>query len=245
MAKGASTGHAPVMPAGEKTEAPIAFLEMCIRSPVDCSFDQEPARLVGASARAAAELRLARASAIKLSLAASVRRGGARGQAAPAVIAAFDNALAAAPAASPVAPAAGAAASGPSAPADLDQALSTVNDRVNRVMKMRSDRSLYGVDDYWVAPIASGLAPAGDCEDFALEKRRELIAAGVDARLLYLAIATTSWGEMHAVLVATTKDGDMVLDSLDPRILRWDRTPYRWVARQSAADPVVWLSVGA
>jgi predicted transglutaminase-like cysteine proteinase len=236
------------MPSGQKTEAPVAFLEMCVRSPIDCWFDREPVMLASTSARASAALRLARASAIKLSLAASVRADASRGHAAaPAVLTAFDDAFAAAPGASPVAPqsARGAAASGPSAPADLDRMLATVNDRVNGAMKMRSDRSLYGVDDYWVAPIASGLAPAGDCEDFALEKRRELITAGVDARLLYLAIADTPWGEMHAALVATTRDGDVVLDSLDRRILRWDRTPYRWVARQSADDPVVWVSVGA
>jgi predicted transglutaminase-like cysteine proteinase len=132
---------------------------------------------------------------------------------------------------------------------DLDQrtwdALRRINTRVNRAIRPASDQQVYGVRDWWVAPLSSGLSPYGDCKDYALEKRRELIAAGVPARTLALALADTPWGELHAVLVVDTRQGDYVLDNIDPRIRLWSRTPYLWRSRQSPNDPMVWLAVAA
>lgn len=47
-----------------------------------------------------------------------------------------------------------------------------VNRRVNRAIRFVDDRRQYGRDDVWAAPVGRG---SGDCEDYVLAKRRELI----------------------------------------------------------------------
>jgi predicted transglutaminase-like cysteine proteinase len=83
----------------------------------------------------------------------------------------------------------------------------------------------------------------GDCNKFALEKRRELIALGWPRDALLLATALTEQGEPHLVLVARTSGGDLVLDNRAPRVVDWTRLPYRWIARQSAESPALWVRV--
>jgi predicted transglutaminase-like cysteine proteinase len=121
--------------------------------------------------------------------------------------------------------------------------LRQINTYVNRAIRPASDLDVYGVSDWWVAPLSSGLAPYGDCKDYVLEKRRELIGAGLPPRALSIALVRTAWGESHAVLVVATAQGDLVLDNLSGEIKPWDHTPYAWVARQSSTDPLVWLAV--
>lgn len=53
----------------------------------------------------------------------------------------------------------------------------------------------------------------------------------------------TPRGERHAVLVLATDRGDYVLDSLDPWILPWRQTAYRWLERQVAGERDHWAMV--
>jgi predicted transglutaminase-like cysteine proteinase len=108
--------------------------------------------------------------------------------------------------------------------------LNRVNRSVNRRIRNASDLSNYGQLDYWQAP--SGSSPRGDCEDYVLTKREELIAAGVPATALSIAIVETRWGESHAVLLVAGDTGEVVLDNLSSWISRWDRTDYTWRERQ-------------
>ena len=57
----------------------------------------------------------------------------------------------------------------------------------------------------------------GDCEDFALLKRRKLISAGWPPGALRIAIVLKrpDDDQLHAVLVASTNRGDFVLDIPD------------------------------
>ena len=66
---------------------------------------------------------------------------------------------------------------------------------------------------------------------------------GWSAGSLALAVVKTSWGEGHLVLTVRTDVGDLVLDSLRPAVLPWERTGYRWVMRQSERDPQYWASL--
>ncbi|WP_374469481.1 transglutaminase-like cysteine peptidase [Phenylobacterium sp.] len=111
-----------------------------------------------------------------------------------------------------------------------------VNADVNRALRPQLDAVSYGVPDFWAAPLAESRAPAGDCEDYVLEKRRALIAAGVPRRALAIAIATTPQGEDHAVLVVATGAGDFVLDNLSGQVRRWDEVPYAWRSRQADGE---------
>ena len=121
--------------------------------------------------------------------------------------------------------------------------LNRVNRSVNRRIRNASDLSNYGQLDYWQAP--SGSSPRGDCEDYVLTKREELIAAGVPAGALSIAIVETRWGESHAVLLVAGDTGEVVLDNLSAWISRWDRTDYTWRERQAPGSVFDWVNVAA
>jgi predicted transglutaminase-like cysteine proteinase len=113
---------------------------------------------------------------------------------------------------------------------------------VNRAIGFETDMDQYHVEDYWVAP---GVQPGarGDCEDYALEKRRQLINLGFPAAAMSLAIVSMPQEKTHAVLIVTTTDADYVLDNLSPSIKVWHDTKYPWIIRQGAADDLTWFSL--
>ncbi len=83
----------------------------------------------------------------------------------------------------------------------------------------------------------------GDCNTFALSKRRALIARGWPEETLLLATAYTERGEGHLVLVARTSQGDLVLDNRLAPVVDWAALPYRWVSIQSQKSPALWLQI--
>jgi predicted transglutaminase-like cysteine proteinase len=113
--------------------------------------------------------------------------------------------------------------------------LRQVNRDINRSMRPVRDRAGFG--DTWEIGGTSG-----DCEDFALTKRAHLIALGLPASSLRIALATVG-GEPHAVLIARTHRGDYVLDNLRASILPWRATRQAFTMIQSAADPRIWHRV--
>ena len=85
--------------------------------------------------------------------------------------------------------------------------------------------------------------PRGDCNDYAVTKRHELITRGWPARSILLSEVATAWGEHHLVAVVRTNGGDLVLDNLTGQIMPWSRTPYRWVRIQTPRNPNYWTSI--
>ena len=83
---------------------------------------------------------------------------------------------------------------------------------------------------------------SGECHDYAVSKRHELLDRGWPARALLLSEVVTHSGEHHLVLVVRTKNGDLVLDNLTPQIRPWSRAPYRWV-RIQPTDTRLWATV--
>jgi len=83
----------------------------------------------------------------------------------------------------------------------------------------------------------------GDCNDYAVTKRHELIARGWPARTVLLSEVVTVSGEHHLVTVVRTDSGDLVLDNLTDQIMPWSRTPYRWVRIQMPKNPNYWASI--
>ena len=122
--------------------------------------------------------------------------------------------------------------------------LNMVNRLINGMIRQTSDMVSHGTEDYWDTPLENGEAAVGDCEDYVLEKRRALIARGVPAAALSIAVVTTNQGEGHAVLLVDTNQGEVVLDSLSPSIVSWRDIPYSWVERQVPGQPMIWVRPG-
>jgi predicted transglutaminase-like cysteine proteinase len=115
--------------------------------------------------------------------------------------------------------------------------LRNVNAEVNRgIVPQANTEGLFG-EKWLISP------RAGDCNDYAVTKRHELLARGWPSRSLLLAEVVTSWGEHHLVLVVRTREGDYVLDNLIANIRPWSRTRYQWVKVQSPRAPRFWSTV--
>ncbi|WP_429911171.1 transglutaminase-like cysteine peptidase [Glycocaulis sp.] len=128
---------------------------------------------------------------------------------------------------------------------ELFATLNRINQSINMQIRPREDRELYGVEDHWTLPLTLEGTAEGDCEDYALEKRHALIAAGVPDSALFLAVGYSLATGRHAVLVVSTDQGDYVLDNMTPYILPWADTPYHWTARQMPGDLLSWRHMTA
>ncbi|MER9306060.1 transglutaminase-like cysteine peptidase [Mesorhizobium sp. M0293] len=118
-------------------------------------------------------------------------------------------------------------------------AIVNINNSVNTRIKPRTDMENYGVEEYWAYP-DNGY---GDCEDYALEKRRELMAAGVPAGNLLMTVARQPNGDGHAVLTVRTSLGEFILDNLETKVLSWTDTDYTYLKRQSDQNSGVWVTI--
>jgi predicted transglutaminase-like cysteine proteinase len=116
--------------------------------------------------------------------------------------------------------------------------LDEINRHVNRVIKPATDMELYGVPDYWTIP-----TDKGDCEDYALLKRKILIEKGWPISSLLMTVVRDEKGEGHAILTARLSTGDYVLDNKVDDMKLWSQTPYQYVMRQSYLNPRVWMSL--
>lgn len=115
--------------------------------------------------------------------------------------------------------------------------LSRVNREVNRAIAPRQYVSEKTFDTWRIAP------KAGDCNDYAVSKRHELLARGWPSRTLLLSEVVTPWGEHHLILVVRTDRGNLVLDNLNPQIRHWSRTPYSWVRMPLPDQPSLWATI--
>jgi len=120
--------------------------------------------------------------------------------------------------------------------------LNKVNRMVNRRVISVSDRENYQSADVWALPLSAGNR-RGDCEDYVMEKRHQLLAAGYPMRLLSVALVRTRWGDTHALLLVETDQGTLALDSFSAWINPWWKLDYQWIMRQSPDDPSLWVSV--
>ena len=116
--------------------------------------------------------------------------------------------------------------------------LSTINRNINR--DISPDPSLGPSTEQWkIAP------SSGNCHDYAVTKRHELLERGWPSRSLLLAEVVIPSGEHHLVLVVRTKDSDFVLDNLNANIRPVSLTTYQysWVRVESPFNPRFWNSV--
>lgn len=116
--------------------------------------------------------------------------------------------------------------------------LHAINVSVNAKIAPVSDQDLYGEDEHWAYP-----TDAGDCEDYVLLKKRDLENQGFSADALLITVVLDEKNEGHAILTVTTDVGDYVLDNRVDEILRWNSTSYKFLKRQSHADPLQWVAL--
>ncbi|MGB7286680.1 MAG: transglutaminase-like cysteine peptidase, partial [Salaquimonas sp.] len=112
------------------------------------------------------------------------------------------------------------------------------NNRANKSIIPVTDMDYYGTEEYWVMPKSHG-----DCEDFALMKRKELLSKGWPASSLLITVVRQPNGDGHAVLTVRTNRADYVLDNLNGEILQWDQTDYTYIKRQTPRHSGIWQSI--
>jgi predicted transglutaminase-like cysteine proteinase len=125
---------------------------------------------------------------------------------------------------------------------ELSEENSELLKRVNHSVNMSIIPVLksYGPDlqDGWA------IAPEmGDCNDYAVTKRHQLIESGLPSKALRLSVVKTASGIGHLVLVVVTTKGDIVMDNLTESIDPWQGTGYHWLKIQSATDSRFWYEV--
>jgi predicted transglutaminase-like cysteine proteinase len=116
--------------------------------------------------------------------------------------------------------------------------LETINRLVNTAITPATDLELYGREEYWTLPTDSG-----DCEDYALLKRKMLIERGWPSSALLMTVVRDERGDGHAILTARTTRGDFILDNKVADVRIWYRTGYHYVMRQSYVNPRMWMSL--
>ena len=119
--------------------------------------------------------------------------------------------------------------------------LAAVNTEVNGEIEPMSNLDHWGtLLDHWDYPVDG----KGDCKIYALWKRRLLLDMGFPRQALLMTIVRDLEGNGHTILTVKTDKGDLILDNMVAEIRYWDETGYKFVKRQSQADPNVWVSIG-
>jgi predicted transglutaminase-like cysteine proteinase len=114
-----------------------------------------------------------------------------------------------------------------------------LNREINESIRPISDMAQYGVVERWTYPDLG----MGDCEDYVLLKRRELMRLGWPQSALLITVVRDENNEGHAILTARTSVGDYILDNKQSKVIAWQRTPYVFIKRQSGKDPRQWVSL--
>lgn len=122
---------------------------------------------------------------------------------------------------------------------DTWKLITRVNRAVNSAVTPMSDFDIYGKDEYWAYP-DQGI---GDCEDYVLEKRRQLAAKGIPLSNLLITVLRKPDGEGHAVLTVRTDRGDYVLDNLTDDVRLWYKTGYQFLKRQASTHTGRWVTL--
>jgi predicted transglutaminase-like cysteine proteinase len=92
----------------------------------------------------------------------------------------------------------------------------------------QSDLETEGVEDYWKSPEEFVVDGGGDCEDFAIIKYFTLAALGIpeeNLRITYVTSSTIKQAHMVLSYYPSPEAEPLILDSLEPAILKASRRP--------------------
>jgi predicted transglutaminase-like cysteine proteinase len=107
--------------------------------------------------------------------------------------------------------------------------ITQVNLQVNKRIRPRKNEPI----DIWSLNVT-----VGDCEDYVLAKRHDLIRKGVPASALSIVYALRNGGG-HAILAVHTDAGTFALDNMTASIKPLTGTGYRLIS-MSGPNPMVW-----
>ena len=128
----------------------------------------------------------------------------------------------------------------PLTPEDLET-LRAVNAKWNKQIISTPDPKLYAVEERW-----EGSTTVGDCEEYAIAKKMELLSRGWDAsQLLYTVVADPKSKDVkvkHLILVVRTSIGNLILDNLREDITFWELSGYPLHSRQRSDNPSLWVN---
>jgi predicted transglutaminase-like cysteine proteinase len=116
--------------------------------------------------------------------------------------------------------------------------LNIVNREINRDIIPELTFGTDATEEWLILPLG------GDCKNYAVTKRHELLARGWPSRALLLSEVVVPSGEHHLLLVVRTKEADLVLDNRHADIRPVvDDHEYRWVRIESPQNPKFWATV--
>jgi predicted transglutaminase-like cysteine proteinase len=116
--------------------------------------------------------------------------------------------------------------------------LDAVNRNVNIAIRpVRVKKGDILADRWMLSPLS------GNCNDYAVSKRHELLLLGWPSWAVLLAEVVLASGEHHLVLVANVSGETFVLDNLKPAVVPLtEAADYRWVRIESPDDPKSWIA---
>lgn len=120
----------------------------------------------------------------------------------------------------------------------LYTSLEAVNRDVNAAIRPVHAKERNIVADRWL------LSPlSGNCNDYAVSKRHELLRLGWPSWALLLAEVVVATGEHHLVLVANAGGESFVLDNLKETVVPLAAAvDYHWIRIESPDDPRFWIA---
>ncbi|MDH6235245.1 putative transglutaminase-like cysteine proteinase [Mesorhizobium soli] len=122
--------------------------------------------------------------------------------------------------------------------------LSLINSGINRMITYRSDREVYGQEDYWAKPGETLRKRLGDCEDFAILKMAALLEAGVPAQSMSLVVLQDKRLRVfHAVLSVSTASGNFILDNVRDAVMVDSQLP-NYMPLYSFSQERAWIHGG-
>lgn len=122
--------------------------------------------------------------------------------------------------------------------------LREVNSRINTIPAVADKAQSHGREEQWDIGIFEA-----DCEDYVLAKREALMQQKDKrwyAKDLLIAVVRIPGGEIHAVLIVRTKQGDFILDNRSDDVVLWseqEKRGYQFIMRQGYMNPDVWYSL--
>lgn len=115
-----------------------------------------------------------------------------------------------------------------------------VLERVNREVNASIH---YKAEGKWNEDIWTVSPSEGDCDDYTVTKRHELIKAGVPRGAMRAAYIQTPKGTDHVFLIVSTVVGDYVLDNETDEVYEVNRAMYVNFSVQDDANPQRWWKV--
>lgn len=122
---------------------------------------------------------------------------------------------------------------------ELLSVLHSVNAEFNQFFFMK-DSLKYGRDDKWTATLGNGLheSKRGDCDDYALSKRKKLMDLGIPSSMLLVTLVRVSHSasDLHMVLIVNSGKKQFVLDNINREIVESRELPYIGVSQLNPND---------